>query len=148
VRIDVPASTVTLDGRRFPAALVICPPTDADPDEPEVDRVLGAPVNSGMETWVPLENGLLVSVQEHERRGLELALYCRTCEWEDAVWLPHDVGLVGDEFVEGAFSVWTGCDEDWAVEHILRLAGKPLRQPAGPPVKLVPLHWRGAEVKV
>lgn len=163
MKFDLRESTVMLAGRSLPAVNLICPVDETDPDEPEKDRALGWPSAStkpasreysDRDVYVPLENGLLVLLVE-STVGLSIYLFSRVCERvsfpdEDWTWLPANVYLrQGELYSPGRRLVnppgrhfWDRAEEDWALEHIDRLAGKSFTPPEGPEATLVRLdHW-------
>lgn len=119
--IDYVTSTVEIGGRRFPAAVAVCPVHESRPDESECDRTLGdgsAPVMMYGE-WrpavdgvvIPAENGVLVHVEAQVpgrtlRAGqspgnLATQLWARACyeanplnEVDGPLWLPYSLHLV------------------------------------------------------
>lgn len=130
MNVDLKISTVELAGRRFPACVLICPIAETDPRS-AWDRTLGLPW-----VYIPLESGILVGLEE-DTRGLECRLYSRTCEFHSSenVWLPHWLGLHGRRIIPG-WQWWSGCEEEWLVEHIDRISTFAYEQPPGPLVEL------------
>jgi hypothetical protein len=151
--INPERSTVTIDGHTFPTAIVICPESDRD-DESEWDRSLGIGGHDfDTDLYIPVENGLLVEVGYAVRGGkrglLDLSFLSRRCEqshhYDEWVWLPCRMVIKGDRLVPSGKHMesasWTSCYPDWVVEMIDRWGGRPVTEPDGPAVKLVPLNY-------
>lgn len=148
-------SCVEVGGRMFPACRAICPqgPDQADTEE---SRTLGGLYRAGqMQCYVPLENGVLASLDLDRmvdgRLRLTLWLYSRTCALTpapDLLWLPASLRLVGrDQLVKShpggrrrcGVGFWLDCEEWWVAEQLDRLATCEVEQLAGPECTLVPL---------
>lgn len=146
MRADPATSTVTLADRRFPACCAVCPPYGDDPSSPR-SRLLGGVARRSQQYFVPCENGVLVTVEEHDGAGghYELGLLARTCTLNDRdpdgpLWLPHFVGLLGGALVSGVARstwYWSGAEPDWTCELVDRVAGLAFAEPDGPRVELV-----------
>lgn len=143
--------TVTIAGRTFPVAMLICPPDDRPTTD--ADRSLGGGTPNDLSRYVLAENGLLFMVEPEPAGTLTLALHARTCirtlafdhDDDDDLWLPHAVTLVDGELttLAGGVFMWMGCEPEWVVETIDRLSRKAFTQPPGPAVRLVPLPELG-----
>lgn len=149
--LDVARSTLTVEGRTFPACCVRCPRHESEPDPWDpADAVLGGDAKVSWEAYVPTESGLLISVEvEHTTDTVTLRMDSRTCyvsytfrviEQHD-IWLPYSLGVTGAGAIsERAWSEWRGCESWWLVEQIDRLAAMPYVEPPGPCVELLPLR--------
>lgn len=153
---DDRTSTVAIDGRRFPAATVVCPPVEGD-ESPDLDRALGTRATGGgdLSLYIPAENGVLFEINDvPEWPGLTLSLRARTCHLYidpndgTQMWLPQWAYL-RDGYIttvdDGGAWHWDKADPDWVAETILRLSHKPYMQlvPSGPEVRLVPIDHFG-----
>jgi hypothetical protein len=161
MNIDTLASTITIAGRRFPAACAICPPYEGDED-PEVERMLGGPARPTVgsdkgklsyQVMIPCENGVLVVVEwfETHPESFEIVLDARTCalscqEPDRPLWLPHLVGIANSQITlpprlaaSPFHHWWSGAYPDWTIELIDRVSVMPFIQPEGPPVRLITL---------
>lgn len=145
-RVDEDRQTVTLGAHwdrpvTFPICDVQCPPTeDQDPTE---SRSLGCASWFDNEVWIPLENGVILSLQLHPGR-LTLCAYSPHCTRQtfehpdhSDLWLPEPMRPERGTMVRG-FQVWDHCEEWWLVEHIIRLGTFPVEQLEGPKVTLAP----------
>jgi hypothetical protein len=166
VIIDREASVIDIDGQRFPAAVVVCPPHANDPDEPDWERSLGCSLQHGV--YIPAENGVLFIVQYGHHPGpgtpdptaITLSMDARTCYEETPaddrpLWLPHSVELVGGDLIAigakwtrafaGGVGTWSNGEPEWVAETIRRLSVKPLTGLDGPQVQLFRLDQEPKE---
>lgn len=137
--------TVTIAGRSFPVAMLICPPDERQTTDK--DRSLGGGSPNDLSRYVLAENGVLFMVEPDSDSTWTLALFARTCiltlevDKDDDLWLPHAVILREGELsaLGSGTYMWSHCEPEWVVETIDRLSRMPFTQPAGPVVRLVPL---------
>lgn len=161
------SSTVAVDGKRFPACALVCPP-DADPDEHPWHRLVGEPWTAArcfesMLVYVPMENGALACISGTCRDGREnysLTLDHLTCQRVDGLqewlWAPTSMEVGRDRVIRplrGGYrrdriQIWADCAEDWLAETLPRLAGYRVDPPfpPGPLARLIRLSEMAAIV--
>lgn len=152
---DLATSTVLIDGRRFPACGMICPPTPDQEDSEPADRLLGGwahPLRgpATCEVVIPAENGVLIAVEWAEDKPVYfLRLYARSCSLyakdpEGPLWLPRRVGLRSGYLagfqIRSSVWYWNDAYPDWTVEFIDRMSTLKYYPPLpGPAVELINL---------
>lgn len=139
LELDVATSTIVLAGYRFPACGLRCP---LDEDWPYTDdqRVLVDITTLDENVYVPMESGALINIERFANDGINARLYARTCEHQtvgsETLWLPHSLQLEGRRVVVG-WQEWQGCEPEWLVEHIDRVATYSYDEPPGPACELL-----------
>lgn len=149
---DDETSTITIADRRFPAVILICPPTGDDDEDDDLERSLGATPDApgDKSVFVPAENGILFQMEpvdpDRPERGLILSISARTCYPSPDTdgrfyYLPHPVSIKDGKVApgRGGVSIWKNAEPDWVVETIDRLSQAPYVEPEGPLVEMVRL---------
>lgn len=143
--VHLDTSTVTINGRRFPAVAVITP-IDGSPNRTRYDRLLGPPSC----VYIPCENGVMIGVERDEfLPEYSVWLSAHQCSLD---FFDHQPSLF-PTFMEiraralvpvlnfralGPFS-WSGASSEWLVEHIDRVGRLPCTLPDGPLVTVLSL---------
>jgi hypothetical protein len=150
--------TIVIAGERFPLCSLVCPQAPGQ-DEDEWNRSLGCDSKYARDGYVPVENGLLVMVEQSKQDGLlTCGTFARTCELrafptgdvDEELWLPWWMHVDGKTLTASSHPgrskcpwEWTNCEPWWLAEHILRLSTLPYVEPPGPQVQMK--SWMGEE---
>jgi hypothetical protein len=147
LELDYDTSTVILNGRRYPACLMVCPDEEDFPEPNPVQRTLGGDSRYTTNALIPVESGLIVSVDMEKSTGaLWCYLWSRTCAHSTqpdgdaytSMWLPRNLMIHGGQVFEG-FQCWDRCEPWWLVEFIDRIASYKYHEPSGPKCDLIRL---------
>lgn len=164
MRVDVPTSTVVIDGHTFPCASYIAPLHEHCQDDPtmapDYERVIESEDD---DVWIPTENGLLVHVEAHAKDSSYAGTYQVSLWWpwctptleyleipdsDDAYWTIDTCRYNAQKdwiepFKRGSGQwIWYGCEEWWVAEFIPRIAHKTVHDEemrGNPRVKLISL---------